>query len=263
MSNRVVLDGVTLDFPIFDVTARSLRHRLVLDKISTLVAKNANVGGSVQRDGRGIVVVRALEGVNLEFRDGDRVGLIGHNGAGKTTLLRVIAGIYEPTVGEVVTEGRVMPLFNIMEGMAPDGTGIEMVRLRGTLLGLTGSEIDDRIEEIADFCELGEYISMPVRTYSTGMLMRLAFAITTSVTSEILIMDEFIGTGDAAFVDRAEKRLKGFVDNASIMVVASHSTAILRQWCNKAVLMEHGRVLQYGAVDEVIQHYEDMARRTG
>lgn len=261
MANRVTLESVTLDFPIYDVSARSLRHRLVLDKVSNLIpAKTANVGGNVRHDQQGIVIVRALDSVTFELGEGDRVGVIGHNGAGKTTLLRVVAGIFEPTVGEVRTEGRVMPLFNMMEGMVPDATGIEMVRVRGTLLGLSDEEIEERITEIADFCELGEYINMPVRTYSTGMLVRLAFAITTSVTSEILIMDEFIGTGDAAFMERAETRLKGFLERFSVMLVATHAAAIVRQWCNKAILLEHGRVIDFGPVDGVLTHYEQMSK---
>jgi len=261
MTNRVVLDSVTVDFPIFDVTARSLKHRLVLDKMSTLVStKAASVGGSVRHGKQGVIVVRALDSMSFELREGDRVGVIGHNGAGKTTLLRVVAGIFEPTAGTVRTEGRVMPLFNIAEGMSPDETGIEMLRVRGTLLGLSGQEIDERIADIVEFCELGEYMDMPVRTYSTGMLMRLAFAMTTSVTSEILIMDEIIGTGDAAFMERAEARLKGFVERASIMLVATHSVAIARQWCNKAMLLEHGRLLDFGPVEEVLKTYERTSR---
>ena len=257
MTNRVRLESVTVDFPIFDAAARSLKRSLVLDKVSGLITgKGASVGGSVRRDVRGILIVRALDSVGFELIEGDRVALVGHNGAGKTTLLRVVAGIFEPTIGMVRAEGRVMPLFNMTEGMSPDETGIEMIRLRGTLLGLSDQEIDDRIGDIAEFCELGEYIDMPVRTYSTGMLIRLAFAITTSVSSEILIMDEFIGTGDAAFMERAEMRLREFIERASIMIVATHSAAIARQWCNKAILLEHGRVLEFGPVDAVLEAYE-------
>jgi ABC-2 type transport system ATP-binding protein len=259
MTNSVVADAVTLDFPIYDVSARSLKNRLI--KATNLASPRAsNVGGSMRRGSHGVVVVRALDSVSFELRDGDRVGLIGHNGAGKTTLLRLVAGIFEPTGGEVRTQGRVMPLFNIMEGVMPDSTGVEMIRLRGILLGLSDREIKERISEIADFCELGEYINMPVRTYSSGMLVRLAFAITTSVTSEILIMDEFIGVGDAAFLERAEARLKDFVERVSIMMVATHSDAIVRQWCNKAILLEHGRILQFGPVDNVLTHYERVSK---
>lgn len=263
MTSHVALDSVTVDFPIFDLSARSLRHRLVINKMAGLMAaKASNVGGSLHQAQHGIVTVRALDAVSFTLNEGDRVALVGHNGAGKTTLLRVLAGIFEPTLGEVHVEGRVMPLFNMMEGMAPDATGIEMIRVRGTLLGLSVDEIEDRIGEIAEFCELGEYIDMPVRTYSTGMLVRLAFAITTSVTSDILIMDEFIGTGDAAFLERAEARLKGFMEGVRVLVLATHSDAIVRQWCNKAILMEHGRMLDFGPVEAVLGHYERLTKRS-
>jgi len=262
--NRVLLESVTVDFPIYDAAARSLKRRLVLDKMSGLMAAKApNVGGSVRENRQGVIIVRALDSVSFELVEGDRVALIGHNGAGKTTLLRVVAGIFEPTIGNVRSDGRVMPLFNLTEGMSPDETGIEMIQVRGTLLGLSGQEIADRINDIAEFCELGEYISMPVRTYSTGMLIRLGFAITTSVTSEILIMDEFISTADAAFMERAEARLKGFVERANIMLLATHSASIARQWCNKGMLLEHGRVVEFGSVDAVLETYDRISKRHG
>ena len=259
MQNRVSLDSVTVDFPIYDATSRSLKHRLVFDKVSSLMGRKASVGGTVSRDRRGVVTVRALDSVSFDLAEGDRVALIGHNGAGKTTLLRVVAGVFEPSVGSVHRRGRVMPLFNTTEGMSPDETGIEMIRTRGTLLGLSAGEIEERISDIAEFCEMGEYVTMPVRTYSTGMLTRLAFAITTSVTSDILIMDELIGTGDAAFVARAEVRLKSFVERASVMLVATHAENIARQWCNKALLLQHGRVLEFGAVEPVLEAYRRMS----
>ena len=259
--NRVVIRDVTLDFPIYDVNARSLRHRLVINRLSRLASSSGHtVGGSVRHDRKGVITVRALDNISFELADGDRVALIGHNGAGKTTLLRVMAGIFEPTSGEVQTHGRVMPLFNIMEGMAPDASGIEMIRVRGTLLGLTNREIQEKIYEIAEFCELGEYVSMPVRTYSAGMQVRLAFAITTAVESDILIMDEFIGAGDAAFVDRAKVRLRAFVERSSVMFVATHSTSIIHQWCNKAILLENGRIRAIGAVDSILAQYDQVNR---
>ncbi len=256
MKERLALKGVTIDFPIYDASARSLRHRLVINRVSNLVArKSTGVGGNMRRDSHGVVMVRALDNIDFSLVDGDRLAVLGHNGAGKTTLLRVAAGIYEPQHGRVVARGRIMPLFNMMEGMSPDATGLEMVRTRGTLLGLTEAEIQDKAVEIAEFCELGEYIEMPVRTYSTGMLVRLAFAITTAVTSEILIMDEFIGAGDAAFFERAQQRLRRFVEGASVLVVATHSPDTARHWCNKAILLEHGRVVEYGDVEKVLEAY--------
>lgn len=255
MQQRLKFENVTVDFPIYDVTSRSLKHRLVLNRVAGLVSKTP-VGGNVHRDSHGIVLIRALDDINFEFADGDRVAIVGHNGAGKTTLLRVAAGIYEPMVGEVVTHGRVMPLFNMMEGLAQDATGLEMIRLRGSILGLSDRDIEEKTSDIVEFCELGEYIDMPVRTYSTGMLVRLMFAITTARPSEILIMDEFIGAGDAAFLERAQARLKFFVGQASVLLVATHSPSVAHEWCNKAMLLSHGRLVGFGAVDKVLAEYE-------
>jgi len=256
MEPRISFRNVTIDYPIFDVKARSLKRHLVMSKVTGLVSRlNLAVGGNLQQDSSGTVIVRALDSINFSLFDGDRLALLGHNGAGKSTLLKVAAGIYEPPVGEVISRGRVMPLFNIMEGMQPDANGVEMMRVRGALLGLTENQIREKIDEIIDFCELGDYINVPVRTYSTGMLVRLAFAITTAVPSDILIMDEIIGAGDASFFKRAEERLKRFVDQARVLIIATHSPETARQWCNKAILLEHGRMLEFGPVDEVISAY--------
>jgi ABC-type polysaccharide/polyol phosphate transport system ATPase subunit len=254
--DQLVFDGVTVDFPIYDAKSRSLKHRLVLNRVSGLISRSQHVGGNVHRDSRGIVLVRALDALSFSIADGERIAIVGHNGAGKTTLLRVAAGIYEPTVGEVRANGRVMPLFNIMEGLMPDATGLEMIRLRGTLLGFTEAELADKTAEVVEFCELDEYIQMPVRTYSTGMLVRLMFAITTAVDSDILIMDEFIGAGDAAFLERAQVRLKNFVERASVLLLATHSPDMARQWCSRAMLMSHGRLVEFGPVNEVWAAYE-------
>jgi ABC-type polysaccharide/polyol phosphate transport system ATPase subunit len=259
MKQRLVFDDVTVDFPIYDASARSLKHRLVLNRVASLISA-PSVGGTVHRDSQGVVIVRALDHVSFEFADGDRVAIFGHNGAGKTTLLRVAAGIYEPPAGRVLSHGRVMPLFNMMEGLAMDASGLEMIKVRGALLGLTERDIEEKTPGILKFCDLGDYIEMPVRTYSTGMLVRLMFAIVTSVQSEILIMDEFIGAGDAAFFERAQARLKSFVAGANVLILATHSPAVAKEWCNKAMLLSHGRLVALGAVDEVYTEYERISR---
>src|SRR5262245_38938724 len=239
----IEFNDVTVDIPIYDVKSRSLKHQLLFKKISTLLPRGPGVGGSVMQDDRGVVIVRALDAVTFTAAHGDRIAIIGHNGAGKTTLLRVAGRIYEPTGGEVFLRGRVMPLFNMTEGMNPDATGMELIRLRGILLGMSDDEIKESLAEIVEFCDLGEYINMPVRTYSTGMLVRLAFATTTAVASDVLIMDEFIGAGDAAFFERAEIRLRNFVERSSVLLVASHNPEIVRKWCNKAMMLVHGRLV--------------------
>jgi len=258
MKQRIAFRNVTIDFPIYDANARSLKRSLVLDKVSNFVSRTS-VGGNFHRDRQGVVTVRALDGIDFRLEDGDRVAILGHNGSGKTTMLRVAAGIYEPVTGEVVAHGRVMPLFNMMEGLAPDASGVEMIRVRGSLLGLTEQDMEEKTAEILEFCDLGDYIEMPVRTYSTGMLVRLMFAITTAVESEILIMDEFIGAGDAAFFERAQLRLKKFVGKASVLLLATHNPSVAREWCNKAMLLSHGRLMEFGKVEEVQAAYERLA----
>ena len=257
---HIAADGLAIDIPIYDVTSRSLKHVLMLNPIANALRGASHVGGAIAMGARGVVVVRAIDGVSFEIKSGERVGLIGHNGAGKTTLLRTLAGIYEPTGGRLQTAGRIMPLFNLMEGMMPDATGREFIHIRGILLGMQPSEIDALTAEVIDFCELGDYIDMPVRMYSTGMLVRLAFGIATSATADILLFDELIGAGDARFVEKAQQRLQRFVDRSSIVVVASHNPAVLQQWCNRAFLLEHGKLVQDGGVEEVLETYE--RRRT-
>jgi ABC-2 type transport system ATP-binding protein/lipopolysaccharide transport system ATP-binding protein len=205
-------------------------------------------------------VVQALEGVTISIEHGDRVGLVGHNGAGKTTLLRVLAGIFEPAQGAVRISGRPVPLFDIGLGMDSEGTGYENIYLRGLFLGMTRKEISERLNDIANFTELGDFLRLPIRTYSTGMRMRLAFAISTSVEPDILLLDEGIGAGDAAFVDKANQRIRSFEHKAGIIVLASHSEQLVRRICSTAVLMEHGRVIEIGAVDTVLERYRERSK---
>ncbi|MDO8607003.1 MAG: ABC transporter ATP-binding protein [Phaeospirillum sp.] len=256
MMIRIHAQNLTVEYPVYDVQARSLRHLLMLNPIANRLAgsRGGTVGGVIGQGYRGTMLVSALKGLNFEINKGDRVGLIGHNGAGKTTLLRTLAGIYEPVAGDLSVWGRVMPLFNVTDGIDVDSTGYEAIHTRGLTLGFS-RELMDKADEIAEFTGLGEYLYMPIRTYSSGMLVRLAFAIATAITPDILLMDEIIGAGDSAFVDRAEARLKTFVRDAGIMVVASHSEAILRQWCNKAMLLHKGEMVEFGDVDLVIKAY--------
>ena len=242
---RLALTNVTLEFPIYNASSRSLKKSLM----------NVGSGGLISQDARKGVVIRALENVTMDLREGDRLGLIGHNGAGKSTLLRVMAGVYEPTGGTVERKGSVAPLFNVMLGIDDEANGYENIHLQGIYHGLNPREIRQKMDEIADFTELGNYLSMPVRTYSTGMKMRLSFAVSTSIQPEILLMDEWLGTGDAHFADKASKRLDEFVEKSGILVLASHSNDLIRKVCNKAVLMEHGHIKMAGGVDEVLDHY--------
>ncbi len=201
------------------------------------------------------MTIQALTDVSFSLKEGDRVALIGHNGAGKTTLLRVLAGIYYPVSGTIVASGRIAPLFDVSLGMSPDSTGWENIRIRALYLGMSDAELARKIDEIAEFTELGPFLDMPLRTYSLGMQTRLAFAVSTAIEPEILLLDEGIGAGDAAFIEKANKRLDQFVDRAGIMVLASHSEALIERLCNKGIVMEHGRVRFIGSKDEAIAFY--------
>jgi ABC-type polysaccharide/polyol phosphate transport system ATPase subunit len=254
-------EDIHVEFPIYDLQMRSLKHTFGLGQIVRGLSRvtGGKVGGQIGTGEAGRVVIKALDGVSFELHEGDRVGLLGHNGSGKTTLLRAIAGIYEPVRGMIRTKGRVVPLFDLHLGMDTDATGIENIWMRGKLLDLSTQQIKDALDDVSDFTELGEYLYMPIRTYSTGMMLRLAFAISTAITPEILILDEMIGAGDAAFIIRAEARLKSFLSRTGILVFASHSMGMLRQWCNKAMLLENGKLITYGPFEDVAARYEGRA----
>lgn len=242
----LVLDNVTVDFPIYGAQ-KSFRGAL-----------RSATGGLIRREGRSKerVVVRALDNISLKLEHGDRIGFVGHNGAGKSTLLRVCAGVYEPTQGRVSIDGNVSPLFNMSPGLDVDDTGYENIITCGLFLGMTRAEINRKLSGIVEFTELGEYLSLPVRTYSAGMLTRLGFAIATAIDPEILILDEGLGAGDARFADKAKQRVDSLIERASILILASHSDALIQAMCNKAILMQSGRIVSMGSVDEVLDAYK-------
>lgn len=240
------LENVGVEFSLYQATARSLK---------SIVLRTA-VGGSLGTAvNTGRLVVKALEGINISLAEGDKLALIGHNGAGKTTLLRVMAGIYEPTEGRIMTQGRSVPLFDIHSGFEDEATGYENIYLRGLLMGFHHSEIEARIGEIADFSELGDYLHLPTRTYSSGMLLRLLFSISTSMPADIVLMDEWIATGDQSFVEKANLRLRQLIDSSHILVLASHDMKLLQKVCNRAALIHSGKIIMTGNVEEVIEAY--------
>lgn len=246
--SSIDLRQVNLDYPLVGMGSRSLKSRLL-----------GTATGGLVSSGDAIPVVKALRDITLSLGKGDRLGLVGHNGAGKSTLLKVLAGIYQPTSGSMVTRGRIVSTLNISLGMEPEATGFENIVIRGLLLGMKRSEINQKIEEIARFTELGDYLDMPVRIYSSGMATRLAFATVTAMDSDILLMDEVIGTGDASFMEKAEKRLNEFLNRSKIIVLASHADHVIKKFCNRAVLLEHGRILHEGTPDDVIEKYHSRA----
>jgi ABC-2 type transport system ATP-binding protein/lipopolysaccharide transport system ATP-binding protein len=256
---RIRASNIHLDLPIYGGRSRSLKHALM--KRSTRLIGGTRtappVGGVIEAEATGKVVIKALDGISFTFAEGDRVGLVGHNGAGKTTLLRVLAGIFEPVAGELEVSGAVTPMFSLTDGMDMEATGYENIWLRGQILGCSRAFIASCADDIADFCELGDFLHMPLRTYSAGMQVRLGFAVATAIKPEILVMDEMIGAGDAAFFERARARLSRFIGAVGIMVIATHSPDIVRMWCNKAMWLAHGRLVRLGPVDEVLAAYAE------
>lgn len=241
----ILLEDVSVDFPIYSTSSRSLKKTMIW----------MGTGGRIARDAKDRVVVQALRSLNLQVSEGDRLGLIGHNGAGKTTLLRAIAGVYEPSGGNIHCDGHVTPLFDATLGMDMEATGYENLYLRGLFLNIPPSEIRARTEEIAEFTELGDYLAMPMRTYSTGMVVRLALAISTCVDPEILLMDEMINAGDVQFVKKSSQRIEQLISRSSILILSSHSESIIRTFCNKVILLEQGQIKAAGSVDDVLAEF--------
>jgi ABC-2 type transport system ATP-binding protein len=242
---RIETRQASVDFPIFDAKTRSLKKAVL-----------GMVGGNITADDRKVPVIQALHDIDITVEEGDRVALVGHNGAGKSTLLRLLSGIYAPTSGSATIEGRVAPVFDLGVGMDPEISGYENIMIRGLFLGMSRKQMESRVDEIADFSELGDFLSMPLRTYSTGMRVRLALGVVTSIDPEILLFDEGIGAVDAAFLTKAQGRLQGLVERAGLLVFASHSDEFLRQLCTSAIWMEHGRVKQRGELREVLTAYK-------
>jgi len=234
-----------VEFPIFDAKSRSLKKAFL-----------GKAGGTIGRNASNVVVIEALRDITLSLKEGDRVGLVGHNGAGKSTLLRLLSGIYEPTRGSSYIQGRVAPVFDLGVGMDPEISGYENIIIRGMFLGQTRKQMQDKVDEIADFTELGEYLSMPLRTYSTGMRVRLAMGVVTSIDPEILLLDEGIGAVDAEFMKKARIRLQQLVERSGILVFASHSNEFLARLCNTAMWIDHGTVKMTGGIEEVVRAYE-------
>jgi ABC-type polysaccharide/polyol phosphate transport system ATPase subunit len=240
---RVVLHDVSVSFPIFTSQTRSVK-----------AAVFTRLGGALGSH-NDTVVVHALRNITLELRDGDRLGLVGHNGAGKTSFLRVVAGVYPPRSGEALIEGRVSSFTDITLGMEPEATGWQNIIFRCVFLGLTFAEARALAPTIGEFSELGDYLNLPVRTYSSGMFLRLAFAISTSVLPDIVVMDEMIGTGDQDFIAKARKRLSELLERSRILVLASHDEEIIQTFCNKVLWLDKGQVRMLGPIKDVMAAY--------
>lgn len=229
---RLYFENVSIRYPVYNTRAQSLRHQLM--RIST--------GGKIAAEAGQTVSVTALNNVSFELNSGDSIGLIGHNGAGKSTLLRTMAGIYTPDSGRVIREGRTATVFEIGSGMDPELSGYDNILRMGMLMGIPIKEMRAKIPDIEEFTELGEFLSLPVRTYSSGMSMRLIFAVATSHHPEILLVDEVFGTGDTAFQERAKARMRNLIANAEIFVFASHDHSLIYELCDRVLELSHGKL---------------------
>lgn len=242
---HIKLRNAGVEFSIYNAYSRSLKNRVL----------TVATGGLIKHQGDGIVRVQALSNLNLDVLDGERIGLIGHNGAGKTTLLRLLSGIYRPTSGTATIIGEPTSLINISLGIDPEATGRENIRLRGAIMGMSKEAVNDHLEDIASFADLGDFLDLPLRTYSSGMQLRLAFAISTTIRPEILIMDEWLSAGDENFAQKADARLREVVDSTRILILASHSQELLRRNCTRVIWMEHGAVKMDGPFEEIAPLY--------
>jgi len=240
----IEVQNVSLIYPIYGANARSFKTSII----------NMATGGRLGKKS-GTISVEALKNVSFKLIKGDRLALIGHNGAGKSSLLKVLADIYEPTKGKVKLKGHVNCLFDIMMGMEPDMNGYENIKLRAIILGLSDREIQKITPEIEEFAELGDFMKMPIKTYSAGMKLRLAYGIITSIHSEILLIDEIVNVGDAGFVEKAIVKMKSLVHQSDIMVLSTHDVHMVREFCNKALWLERGEIKAFGEVEEILKIY--------
>ena len=241
---KIEIDGVSVFFPLYHGSSRSLKKTMA-----------AAATGRLGEDRQHRMVVRALNDVSFTLRRGDRLGLVGSNGAGKTTLLRTLAGIYEPVIGRVSVHGSLNALLDTSLGMNVDMNGRENIMLRGLFNGLPKSVLPQLERDVAAFAELGDFLDLPVRTYSAGMIVRLGFALATAIRPQILLMDEWFLAGDASFMEKARARLEELVRGADILVLSSHSLDIVRTWCTRVIWLEQGVIRADGPADEVVDQY--------
>ncbi len=230
---HVNIENLSLEFPIYSHSDRSFKNSIIRNTI----------GGVIRNEENSVLSIKALDNVCLTLQSGDKFGIVGHNGSGKTTLLRVIAGIYRSYSGTLKVSGSISSLLNISLGMDSEATGYENIRMRGIMMGLNLKKISMLEDEIAEFSELGDYLSLPIRTYSAGMHMRLGFSISTAIKPQILIMDEWLSVGDENFKAKAELRLKSLVNEDCILIIASQSRSFINSICNKSIELKHGRII--------------------
>ena len=238
---KLELDDVSLTFSIRQQRKVTLKEYLT--RMLFLPSRNPKVA------------VHALRDITLSAADGDRIGIIGHNGAGKSTLLKMLAGVYPPTRGTRVVEGRVCSLFDISLGFEHEANGWENIKYRAYLMGETPASLEKKMHGIAEFSELGDFLNIPVRYYSSGMLVRLAFSISTAINPEVLLIDEVLSAGDMAFQIKARTRMKEMMATARLMVLVTHEVTSVEEICNRALWMQHGSIVMDGPPDKVVAAY--------
>lgn len=238
-------NNVSVEFPVYNANGRSLKKRLI--QVAT--------GGRLDADPNGRVVVKALHNLTFNVYDGDRVGIVGHNGAGKSTLLRLLSGVYPASSGVASVQGKIGSLIDISLGIDPEASGRENICMRAALLGISKAELKKEMENIIEFSELGDFIEMPVRTYSTGMHLRLAFSVSTIIRPEILLMDEWLSVGDQGFCQKAEIRMAELVKSSNILIIASHSKDLILKSCSRALWLDHGCIRMDASAEDVCSAY--------
>ncbi len=243
--SSVYFDNANVEIPVFNSQGRSLKKAVL----------GLATGGRIGLTESGKTFVKCLNNISFKVTDNERVGIIGCNGSGKTTLLRVLGKVYKPTAGIVRINGDVGSLIDISLGIDGEATGIENIFLRAALLGIPKCKVKEALPEIIDFTQLGDFIHMPVRTYSSGMHLRLAFAVSTMISPEILIMDEWLSVGDIEFQTRAENKLNNLINRSNILFIATHSPTLIKKCCNRVLWLEQGKLKMDGSPDEVCPKY--------
>ena len=227
-------------------------------RIKDILIPGSKKFNTFEKDG----TVHALRDLTLRFEDGERIAVIGHNGAGKSSLLKMLAGIYPPTSGELKVEGRISSMFELATGFEMESTGWDNIYLRGLMLGETPQGIRSKMKEIAEFSELGDFLNMPVKYYSSGMFLRLAFSVSTAIEPDILLLDEVVAAGDAAFIEKAAKRMHDMIDTAKIMVYVTHSMSQAVDMCNRCLWLERGTLMMDGKPEDVTRAYMESIKNS-
>lgn len=245
MSTTISLKNIYLDFPIFNAHKFSLRNAVV-----------GKLGGTLTKGQGSLKIVEALKNVSFEAHMGDRIGIIGHNGSGKSTLMRTIAGIYTPTAGALKVKGNISTLFGTSIGSNEEMTGDENLFLGSLIFGRNYKKAKESMDKLREFTDLGEYLNLPLRTYSEGMKVRVGFAVATNFEPDILLIDEIFGAGDKDFAEKSQKKIEGLIEKSNTFLFASHSNDLIRRFCNKALLMEHGQIKAFGEVGDILKTYD-------